>query len=215
MATPHVAGVAALYLEDNPGASAATVGGAIVNGATTGVVAGAGSGSPNRLLYSLLSGGTPPPPTGGNLLANPGFESGGTGWSATSGVITNASGAPARTGTWKAWMTGYGSTHTDTLSQTVTVPAASSATLSFHLYVSSQETTASTAYDRLTVQAVSGGTTTTLATYSNLDEGSAYVQRTLNMSTFTGKSVTLRFTATEDSSLATSFVVDDTSLTAG
>jgi hypothetical protein len=179
------------------------------------VVAGAGSGSPNRLLYSLLSGGTPPPPTGGNLLANPGFESGGTGWSATSGVITNASGAPARTGTWKAWMTGYGSTHTDTLSQTVTVPAASSATLSFHLYVSSQETTASTAYDRLTVQAVSGGTTTTLATYSNLDEGSAYVQRTLNMSTFTGKSVTLRFTATEDSSLATSFVVDDTSLTTG
>jgi subtilisin family serine protease len=215
MATPHVAGVAALYLEGNPNASAATVGGAIVNGATTGVVTGAGSGSPNRLLYSLLSGGTPPPPTGGNLLANPGFESGGTGWSATSGVITNASGAPARTGTWKAWMTGYGSTHTDTLSQTVTVPAASSAALSFHLYVSSQETTASTAYDRLTVQAVSGGTTTTLATYSNLDDGSAYVQRTLNMSAFTGKSVTLRFTATEDSSLATSFVVDDTSLTTG
>jgi subtilisin family serine protease len=215
MATPHVAGVAALYLQGNPTASAATVGSAIVNGATTGVVTGAGSGSPNRLLYSLLSGGTTPPPTGGNLLANPGFESGGTGWSATSGVITNAAGAPARTGSWKAWMTGYGSTHTDTLSQSVAVPSASSANLSFHLFVSSQETTTSTAYDRLTVQAVSGGTTTTLATYSNLDKGSAYVQRTLNMSAFTGKSVTLRFTATEDSSLATSFVVDDTSLTTG
>jgi subtilisin family serine protease len=215
MATPHVAGVAALYLQGDPTASAATVSGAIVNGATTGVVSGAGTGSPNRLLYSLLSGGTTPPPTGGNLLANPGFESGATGWSATSGVITNASGAPARTGSWKAWMTGYGSTHTDTLSQAVTVPAASSATLSFHLFVSSQETTTSTAYDRLTVQAVSGGTTTTLATYSNLNKGSSYVQRTLDMSAFTGKSVTLRFTATEDSSLATSFVVDDTSLTTG
>ncbi len=215
MATPHVAGVAALYLQGNPSASAATVNGAIVNGATTGVVSGAQTGSPNRLLYSLLDGGGTPPPTGGNLLANPGFESGATGWSATSGVITNDSGAAARTGSWKAWLDGYGSTHTDTLAQTVTVPAAASASLSFHLYVSSQETTASTAYDTLRVQATTGGVTSTLATYSNLDKGSSFVQRTLNMSAFTGKSVTLTFTGTEDSSLATSFVIDDTSLTTG
>ena len=123
MATPHVAGVAALYLQGNPTASAATVGSAVVNGATTGVVTGAQTGSPNRLLYSLLDGGTTPPPTGGNLLANPGFESGATGWSASPGVITNDSGAAARTGSWKAWLDGYGSTHTDTLSQTVSVPA--------------------------------------------------------------------------------------------
>ncbi|WP_240755638.1 S8 family serine peptidase [Nocardioides iriomotensis] len=213
MATPHVAGVAALYLQGNPTASAATVGSAVVNGATSGVVTGAGTGSPNRLLYSLLSGGTTPPPTGGNLLANPGFESGATGWSASSGVITNDSGAAARTGTWKAWLDGYGTTHTDTLSQTVSVPAASSASLSFYLYVSSQETTTSTAYDTLRVQATSGGVTTTLATYSNLNKGSSYVLRTLNLSAYTGKSVTLTFTGTEDSSLATSFVIDDTSLT--
>ncbi len=215
MATPHVAGVAALYLQGAPTSSAATVGSAVVNGATTGVVTGAGTGSPNRLLYSLLSGGTTPPPTGGNLLANPGFESGTTGWTASSGVITTDSGAPARTGSWKAWLDGYGTSHTDTLSQTVTVPAASSASLSFYLYVSSQETTTTTAYDTLRVQATSGGTTTTLATYSNLNKGSSYVQRTLNMSAFTGKTVTLTFTGTEDSSLATSFVVDDTSLTTG
>ncbi len=215
MATPHVAGVAALYLQDDPSASAATVNAAIVNGATTGVVSGAQTGSPNRLLYSLLDGGGTPPPTGGNLLANPGFESGATGWSATSGVITNDSGAAARTGSWKAWLDGYGSTHTDTLAQTVTVPAAASASLSFHLYVSSQETTASTAYDTLRVQATTGGATSTLATYSNLDKGSSFVQRTLNMSAYTGKSVTLTFTGTEDSSLATSFVIDDTSLTTG
>lgn len=213
MATPHVAGVAALYLQGNPTASAATVGSAVVNGATSGVVTGAGTGSPNRLLYSLLSGGTTPPPTGGNLLANPGFESGATGWSASSGVITNDSGAAARTGTWKAWLDGYGTTHTDTLSQTVSVPAASSASLSFYLYVSSQETTTSTAYDTLRVQATSGGVTTTLATYSNLNKGSSYVLRTLNLSAYTGKSVTLTFTGAEDSSLATSFVIDDTSLT--
>src|SRR5215210_7765499 len=63
MATPHVAGVAALYLQGNPSASPATVAGQIINTATTGVLTGIGTGSPNRLLYSLLTtsggGGAP------------------------------------------------------------------------------------------------------------------------------------------------------------
>jgi aqualysin 1 len=63
MATPHVAGVAALYLQTNPSASPTTVRDTIVNSATTGVVTNPGTGSPNRLLYSLL-GSAPPPPTG-------------------------------------------------------------------------------------------------------------------------------------------------------
>ena len=54
MASPHVAGVAALYLQGHTTASPATVRNAIVNGATTNVVTGAGTGSPNRLLYSLF-----------------------------------------------------------------------------------------------------------------------------------------------------------------
>ena len=54
MASPHVAGVAALYKQANPSASATTVRNAIVNGATTNVVTSAGAGSPNRLLYSLF-----------------------------------------------------------------------------------------------------------------------------------------------------------------
>ena len=54
MASPHVAGVAALYKQANPSASSATVRNAIVNGATTNVVTNAGTGSPNRLLYSLF-----------------------------------------------------------------------------------------------------------------------------------------------------------------
>jgi subtilisin family serine protease len=62
MATPHVAGVAALYLQGNPSASPATVNSAIVNSATTGVVGNPGSGSPNRLLYSLFGTSPPPPP---------------------------------------------------------------------------------------------------------------------------------------------------------
>src|SRR5215213_1492151 len=74
MATPHVAGVAALYLQNNPSASPATVRNQIVNTATTGVLTGIGTGSPNRLLYSLLTtggggGGVPAACTGGTLYA--------------------------------------------------------------------------------------------------------------------------------------------------
>lgn len=61
MASPHVAGVAALYLETNPGASPATVAAAIINSSTLNKVTSAGSGSPNRLLYSLLSSPSPTP----------------------------------------------------------------------------------------------------------------------------------------------------------
>jgi subtilisin family serine protease len=54
MASPHVAGVAALYKQANPSASSTTIRNAIVNNATTNVISCAGSGSPNRLLYSLF-----------------------------------------------------------------------------------------------------------------------------------------------------------------
>ena len=52
MATPHVAGVAALFLETNPTASPATVTAAIINSSTPNKVTNAGTGSPNRLLFS-------------------------------------------------------------------------------------------------------------------------------------------------------------------
>lgn len=57
MASPHVAGVAALYLQGNPTATPSAVGTAVINNATTGKVTSAGSGSPNLLLYSRLGGG--------------------------------------------------------------------------------------------------------------------------------------------------------------
>ena len=57
MATPHVTGVAALYLQNNTTASPATVANAIISTATTGRLTGIGTGSPNRLLYSLLTTG--------------------------------------------------------------------------------------------------------------------------------------------------------------
>lgn len=53
MATPHVTGVAALYLQDH-NATPAQVRNAIVGAATQNVVTSAGTGSPNLLLYSLV-----------------------------------------------------------------------------------------------------------------------------------------------------------------
>ncbi|MCW2795458.1 M4 family metallopeptidase [Nocardioides sp.] len=146
--------------------------------------------------------------TAAQKLSNPGFESGAVSWSSSAGVIDNSTGEAARTGSWKAWMNGYGSTHTDTLSQSVTIPAGCSATLTFYLHIDSAETTTATAYDKLTVKAG----TTTLATYSNLNKATGYTLRSFNVSSFAGQTVSISFTGTEDSSLQTSFVVDDTAL---
>ncbi|MFG3345958.1 hydrolase [Streptomyces sp. NPDC048018] len=156
--------------------------------------------------------------TAGQLLANPGFESGTTAWSASSGVITNDTGRPARTGSYKAWLSGYGSAHTDTLSQTVTIPAGcTTAALSFWTRIDTAETTTTTAYDTLRVQVLnSGGTVlSTLATYSNLNASGSYVQRSFDLSAYAGQTVTLKLTGTEGATLQTSFVIDDTSLTVG
>lgn len=145
------------------------------------------------------------------LFGNAGFETGtASPWTASSGIIDNSSSEPAHSGSWKAWMDGYGSTHTDTLSQSVTVPTGCAATVQFYLHIDTAETTTSTQYDKLTVQLINGGTTTTLATYSNLNHNTGYALKSLPLTGVAGHTVTIKFTATEDSSLQTSFVVDDT-----
>ena len=150
--------------------------------------------------------------TSSQLLGNAGFESGSTTWTASSGVITNSSSESAHAGSYYAWLDGYGSSHTDTLSQSVTIPAAcTNTTFTFYLHVDTAETTTSTQYDKLTVTAGS----TTLATYSNLNAASGYVQKSFSLGSFAGSTVTLKFSGVEDSSLQTSFVVDDTAVTTG
>ncbi|MEO9153775.1 MAG: M4 family metallopeptidase [Lapillicoccus sp.] len=156
-------------------------------------------------------GGTTPPPTGSNVLANPGFESGAVSWTGTSGPITNNTGRPAHSGSWKLWLGGNGSTSTETEAQTVTVPSTGTPKLSFWIRTDTAET-GSTAYDTMKVQVVKGGVTTTLATFSNVGTSATYAQKVYDLSAFKGASVSVRFTMSEDSSLQTSFVVDDTSV---
>jgi Zn-dependent metalloprotease len=141
---------------------------------------------------------------GQNLIANGGFESGATSWTATSGVIS--SGSNAHAGTRFAWLDGYGSSHTDTLQQVVSVPSGCNATLNYYLFIDTDEQP-SAAYDKITLTANGQ----TLASFSNLNSGTGYVLRSSSLAAFAGQSVTLKWTGTEDASVQTSFLIDDVS----
>jgi putative Ig domain-containing protein len=154
------------------------------------------------------------------LLGNPGFETGSASpWTTTAGVVNpNGAGETAHSGTWYAWLDGYGTTHTDTLAQTVTIPSAcTGTTFSFWLHIDTAETTRTTAYDTLKVQVLnsSGTVLATLATFSNLNHLTGYAQHSYSVGAYAGQKVTLKFTGSEDSSLQTSFVVDDTAVSTG
>ena len=215
MAAPHVAGVAALVqayattpktpadleallkstARPFPVTPTQTIGAGILN------------------AKAAVDAANPPPTT--NLITNAGFESGSTGWTQTAGVITNSTSRTPRTGTYYAWLNGYGKTTTGTLSQAVSIPSTSTAaSLSFYLKIDTAETTTATAYDTLKVQVLNSAGTVlmTCATYSNLNKGTSYVLRTCGVGAYAGQTVTIKFTGTEDSSLQTSFLIDDVSV---
>jgi len=196
------------------------------SGAITGTPTTAGSSSVTVTASSGTASGSTTfswtvNPSGGGcsatqLLGNAGFETGSAApWTASSGVIDSSTSEAAHSGTWKAWMDGYGTTHTDTLAQSVSIPATcTSANFSFYVHIDTSETTTSTAYDKLSVQVLnsSGTVLGTLATYSNLNAASGYVSHSFNLAGYIGQTISLKFTGTEDASLQTSFVVDDTAL---
>ncbi|ROQ26516.1 ZmpA-like peptidase [Streptomyces sp. PanSC19] len=147
---------------------------------------------------------TPSPPSG-NALTNGTFEQGTSGWTQSDDIITNSTLQLARSGSWYAWMMGYGADAVESLSQSnIAVPSAGTPKLTFWLKVTTQES-GSTAYDTLKVK-VNG---TTLATYSNANASSGYVQRTVDLSAYKGQTVKLEFAGTEDTYLSTVFLVDE------
>jgi hypothetical protein len=176
-------------------------------------ITGTGTAAAHTTTFTLTVNAASGCASPGQKLGNPGFESGSAPWTATAGVIGSFTAQPAHSGTRVAWLDGYGTTHTDTLAQSVSLPAGCSTyTLRFWLHIDTAETTTTTAFDTFRVQVVDGSSTTTLATFSNLNHANGYTLRSFNVAGFAGRTITVRFVGTEDTILQTSFVVDDTAL---
>jgi hypothetical protein len=185
--------------------------------ATTGAATVTVTGTSGSLTHTTTISLTVNSGAAQQLLGNPGFENGTNTapWTLTAGVINNSSAEPPHSGAWDAWLDGYGTNHTDTATQTVTIPStATTATLSFWLHIDTAETTTTTAFDTLQVQVLNSSNTVlaTLGTFSNLNHAAGYQQHSFSVINFKGQTIKIRFIGTEDSSLQTSFVIDDTAL---
>jgi aqualysin 1 len=219
MAAPHVTGAVAMFLQSNTSATPSQVAQIITSRAIQGKVTAIGSGSANRLLFTQNLGGAVPPPSSGcsqsvQLIANPDFEKSNTGWSSSQGVITSSPTYPARSGSTKAWLNGYGEISTDFIYQNVDIPSnACSATLSFWLWIDTTETE-NVVYDRLRVQVFdsSGTLLKTLGMFTNLNGTSGYFQKNFDLMPFKGQTVRIRFLGKEDEAYSTSFLIDDVTL---
>jgi hypothetical protein len=117
----------------------------------------------------------------------------------------------AHSGTFKAWLGGYGTAHTDRLSQQVTLPPSVTAvSLTFYLHIATEEQTTTRAFDKLRVQVRNAnGHIMTLPTFSNLEAAAGYSLKTLDLTPFRGQTIWIQLEAVEDSGSATSCVVDD------
>jgi thermitase len=217
MATPHVAGLAGLL--SSQGLTASQIRTRICN--TSDAISGTGTlwtcGRINA--FRAVTGGgpnptpTPPPPTpppGGERVVNGGFENGTSPW-----VQFSANGYqlidPTRphTGSYSAWLCGYNLCD-DRIYQTITVPT--NGTLTYWWYMSTQETTHPWDYFRVRLYNTSGQLLTTLRTWNDGSGAGVWRQDTISLAAYAGQNVRLHFSATTDSSLTTSFFVDDISV---
>jgi hypothetical protein len=202
-----------------PGNGSATVtflaGSATATGTYNVTITGTGGGQTHSTPITLTVNSSGGGGTTQQLLGNPGFENGSSNpspWSVTAGVIDNSSFEAAHSGLWKVWLNGYGSVHTDTLLQSVTIPStATAASLTFWLHIDTAETSTTTSYDTMKVQIrnSSGTVLTTLATYSNLNAATGFKQVSFDLNSYKGQAIQIYLVGVEDSSLKTSFVVDD------
>lgn len=118
MATPHVTGAAALYLEANPGATPAQVRDGLVAIGTSGVISGVPSGTVNLLLYTLIGSTPPDEPPAPPTLSSP--ANGATGVSTSPTLVWNASSGAASYGVQVATDSGFSSLVVDRSGLTTT-----------------------------------------------------------------------------------------------
>jgi hypothetical protein len=262
MASPHVAGAVALYLERFPEASPSQITLALLNSATTGLVTNLGTGSPNRLLYATSLQGdvvevpvepspspsptTPSPtpvtptPTPGTptptptpvtptpepnvcqeLIVNGAFEAGSTGWMQSSSqgfrlICTKEScgaGLQPYQGSGLAWL-GGGHNERSRLSQTITIPAGRPAALTYWHWIESEDYCG---YDYGFVQVKADNALRELRRYDLCNEKrtSGWVQQTIDLGAYVGKTVLVEFYVATDRTHISSLLIDDVSLQSG
>jgi subtilase family serine protease len=153
------------------------------------------------------------------LLVNPSFGTGSiTPWTSTPGVLASTSdGVPAQgNNTYLAWLDGYGTAHTDTLAQTVTIPAnCNSAVFTYWVDVNSTVTsTTRQAENNLVLDILnsSGAVVQTVPVATAANNGTSYVEYTTSLAAYIGQSITVEFTGTEVSGGNTSFFEDTNAL---
>ncbi len=144
----------------------------------------------------------------GQILLNGGFESGNVDWTTTPNVITDDSSLSYQ-GSWEAWMDGYTGPETDTVQQTAAIPAGCTATLTYHLYIYTNERSSAGAIDTLKLT-VNG---TSEQSFSNKNASSGYVTETVNLSSFAGTNAAVLWTSNQTGSRATDFFIDSVALT--
>ena len=148
------------------------------------------------------------------LLGNPGFDAGTISpWTAGPRVLANISeGVPAQAGKWLAWLDGYGKAHTDTLAQTVTIPAnCKSAVLTYWVEVNSTTTNPA---NKLVLEVLnsSSAVVQTIPVATAANRGSRYVEYTTNLASYIGQTITVKFVGTKVSGGNTSFFEDSNGL---
>lgn len=224
-AAPFVAGTAVLCLEKYPTASPSVVAQTIISQATLDLLTGLGTGSPNRLLFSLIDSLDNSTAGDSQLLADPSFDYGETFWTSDICTVVQQAGCPpgdaydvwampSRSGNGHAAIGGQSAKTFHLSSEVVMIPkSVSRAQLSFYLYVITKDKK-SVAQDQMTVEVrdANGNLLETLGTYSNLDANATYTQRWFDVSRYRGKSIRVSFTGTQSQGPPTWFLLDDVGL---
>jgi len=186
------------------------------NGATFKCIVTDSAASPATVTSSSATLTVNAQTQGTEKILNGGFESGTTSWSGLTGCIGNWDyyGEPAYEGTKCALLGGNGTTATEYIYQTVTIPStATSAILSFYVHIDTTES-GTTAYDTMAIQVRNsyGTILKNLATLSNANAASGYVLKSYDLSAYKGQTIRVHFNMVEDAYMETTFVVDKVSL---
>jgi subtilisin family serine protease len=222
MATPHVTGVAALYLQQFGNQSPAAVAQGIVNNATTGVVTNPGTGSPNRLLFSLFGGG------GGATVFSDDFEID-RGWlrnpsgtdTATTGLWergdpqqTSSSGFVMQSGTCaggaNCLVTGLAAGAsvgendidngtTSVQSPAIALPSTGTLTLSFSYYLAHLNNSSSADFFRVSIVGGSGTTQVFQELGAATTDAASFTTQSVSISSFAGQTIRILIQAADAS----------------